>query len=224
MNLKEGIKKNIIKTQYELKSHLENIFYLFDKHLNGKSPKSLLDVGCANGDRTLRIAKYFNITMQNTYGLDYNEKHVAACEDLFNTKIIDLETEKMPYKNKSFDLVICNQVLEHLKNYKEVIGDLIRVTCKEGHIVIGIPNLAHLINRLYLIFGIQPMCLTLNSSHVRGFTHKSFIEMLRCLDEVVLIDCRGALMYPLPYYSAKPLTRYLPGLCGYVCYLLKKIA
>ena len=216
------MKKNIIKTQYELQSHLENMFYLFDKHLKESLPKSLLDVGCANGDRTVKIADYFHITEQCTHGVDYNEKQIAICKNRFNAAVIDLESQKFPYEHNSFDLVICNQVLEHLKNYKKVIDNLIRVTRKKGFILIGIPNLAHLVNRLYLMFGIQPMCMTLNSSHVRGFTHKSFVKMLDATENVELVDCKGGVMYPLPYSIAKPLTKYFPGLSGYVCYLLKK--
>jgi ubiquinone/menaquinone biosynthesis C-methylase UbiE len=194
MTLKESIKKNIVKTEYEDDNHFENLFFLFDKYLYESNPKNMIDVGCANGDRTVRIAKYFNINLQDTFGVDYNGKNIATCKDLFNAKIIDLETENLPYKSNSFDIVVCNQVLEHLKNYKKVIEELIRITCNKGYIAIGIPNLAHLINRLYLIFGIQPLCLTLNSSHVRGFTHKAFLKMIEIYDEVALVDCRGALM------------------------------
>lgn len=222
MQLTERIKKNILKTQYEDDSHLENLYYLLNKHLTKRNPKSLLDVGCANGDRTVRIAKYLNINLQNVHGVDYNFKNIAICKNLFNAKTIDLEDTNLSYKSSSFDLVICNQVLEHLKNYKKVIADIIRVTSEKGYVAIGIPNLAHLINRLYLIFGIQPMCLNLNSSHVRGFTHKAFKEMLNKLNDVELVDYRGALIYPLPYNAAKLLTRYSPGISGYVCYLLKK--
>ena len=216
------LKKSILKTQYELDSHQKNLFYLIDRHLSDCSITSLLDVGCANGDRTILIAKYFNINRQNTYGVDYNKKHIEACSNLFKAKLTDLENQNLLYRNNRFDLVVCNQVLEHLKNYRNVIDNLIRVTRKKGFIMIGIPNLAHLINRLYLIFGIQPMCMTLNSSHVRGFTHKAFVEMLDKTDNVELVDCKGGLMYPLPYFVAQPLTKYLPGLSGYVCYLLKK--
>ena len=223
MKLTEKIKKNILKTQYEDDSHLENLYFLLSKHLTKRNLKSLLDVGCANGDRTVRIAKYLNINLQSVYGVDCNFKNIAICKNLFNAETIDLEDTNLSYKSNSFDLVVCNQVLEHLKNYKKVIDDIIRVTSKKGYVVIGIPNLAHLINRLYLIFGIQPMCLTLNSQHVRGFTHKAFKEMLNEINDVELIDCQGALIYPFPYNAAKLITRYSPGISDYVCYLLKKI-
>lgn len=221
--LKKFIGYRFIGTQYELESHIDNMFRIFDKHLKRYCPNNLLDVGCGNGDRTIRIADYLNVHMKNIYGLDCNDDRIIACKRMFNATNIDLETDGMPYGDNAFDLVICNQVLEHLKNCRKVIDDLIRVTKKGGYIVIGIPNLAHLINRIYLLFGIQPMCIHLDGPHVRAFTHKSFVHMLASFQRVKLIDCKGSIMYPLPFFIAKFVANYFVGLSGYVCYLLQKI-
>ena len=80
-----------------------------------------------------------------------------------------MECQDIPHSDDTFDLVICNQVLEHLKNFRSVIDEIIRITNNEGYILIGMPNLAHLINRIYLLFGVQPMCIDIDSSHIRGF-------------------------------------------------------
>jgi len=223
LKLKEFIKYRIIRTQDEWENHIDNIFRLFDKYQVSFIPENILDIGCGKGDRTIRLADYFKIQRDSTYGLDCNDDFINACKSKFNVKKIDLETEEIPYDNNTFDLVICNQVLEHLKNYKNVIDGLIRVTVKGGYIVIGIPNLAHLINRIYLLFGIQPMCIHLDSSHVRGFTHRDFKKMLISLQRVKLIDCSGSLMYPLPFFITKYIADYFIGLNGYVCYLLKRL-
>ena len=223
MNLKEHIKRGFIGTQHEYESHIDNMFRIFDKNLKTYVPNNMLDVGCGIGDRTVRVANRFNIDMRNTYGVEYEEQRVIDCRKTFNAEKIDLETDDLPYGDNTFDLVICNQVLEHLKNYKKVIADLIRVTKKGGYIAVGIPNLAHLINRIYLLFGIQPMCIHLDSSHVRSFTHKSFVKMLASLQAVKLIDCKGASMYPLPLIIAKFLAKHFVGLSGYTCYLLRKV-
>jgi ubiquinone/menaquinone biosynthesis C-methylase UbiE len=165
----------------------------------------------------------FNIDIRNAYGVDYDDQNVIACKKKFNAKKIDLETDSLPYEDSMFDLVICNQVLEHLKNYRKVIDDLIRVTKKGGYIAVGIPNLAHLINRIYLLFGIQPMCIHLDGPHVRSFTHKSFFKMLASLQGVKLIDYKGTLMYPLPFVIAKFLANYFVGLSGFTCYLFRRV-
>ena len=221
--LKECVKSRFIGTQHEWESHIDNIFQIFDKNLKGYSPNNIIDVGCGDGYRTVRIAEYFGIDKSNVYGVDNDEKRIIACQNIFNTTRVDLEFESIPHHNNKFDLAICNQVLEHLKYYSNVIEELIRITKINGYILIGIPNLSHLINRIYLLFGIQPMCIAIDSSHVRAFTHRDFVRMLNSLQEIKLIDFEGALMYPLPLFLSKALAHYFVGLTGYVCYLMQKI-
>ena len=161
--------------------------------------------------------------MSKVHGIDNELNYIEECQNSFNAQKVDLEYENIPHSDDTFDLVICNQVLEHLKDFSRVIDELIRVTNKEGYLLIGTPNLAHLINRIYLLFGVQPMCIDIDSSHVRGFTHRSFVRMLESFQNIKLIDFEGALMYPLPFLLGKTLARYSVGLSGYVCYLLQKI-
>jgi len=220
--LKEFVKRSLIGTHHEWESHIGNIFRIFDKNLKEYYPYNIMDVGCGNGSRTIRIANYLNVDMNNVYGVDYSENFVTTCRNLFNVNKIDLEIDNIPHDDDTFDVVICNQVLEHLKNYSKVIDELIRVTRKNGYIVIGIPNLAHLINRIYLLFGRQPMCIAMDGSHVRAFTHRSFVAMLGSIQMTKLIDVEGSLMYPLPFFFGRPLARHFVGLSGYVCYLLQK--
>jgi len=223
LKFKEYIKNSIIGTQHEWESHIDNIFRLFDKNLKGYLPNNIMDVGCGDGSRTIRIAKYFDIDLSKVYGIDSNDNHIKTSQNIFNAYQLDLELEAIPHDDDIFDLVICNQVLEHLKNYSKVIDELVRVTRKMGYIAIGIPNLAHLINRIYLMFGIQPMCIHLGGPHVRSFAHKSFVKMLASLNRLKLVDCCGSLMYPLPFFLAKSFSHRFVGLSGYVCYLLQKI-
>ena len=215
--------KEFLGTPYEWESHIDNIFRIFDQNLRTYAPHNILDIGCGDGDRTIRIAKYYNVSMSNVHGLDYNVDLITTCKKVFNASSIDLETDDIPYKDNTYDLVICNQVLEHLKNYKKTISDAIRVTKNQGYLVFGIPNLAHLINRIYLLFGFQPMCIHLDSSHVRSFTHKDFVKLLNSLESVKLVDYKGSLMYPLPFFIANRIKDHFIGLSGYVCYLLQKI-
>jgi SAM-dependent methyltransferase len=51
---------------------------------------------------------------------------------------IDLEKEKLPYEDNSFDCVLCLDVLEHLDNIHEVFDELCRVTKK--YLIISLPN------------------------------------------------------------------------------------
>jgi ubiquinone/menaquinone biosynthesis C-methylase UbiE len=169
------------------------------------------------------MAKYFNIEPRNIYGIDYEDNYVAETRKIFNAEKIDLERDRLPYEDESFDLITCNQVLEHLKNYRKAIEEMIRVSKKGGYIVFGIPNLAHLINRIYLLLGVQPLCIHLNGPHVRGYTHSSFVQLLNSIERLKLVDYTGSTMYPLPLVAAKCLSKHFVALSGYTCYLLQKI-
>lgn len=221
--IKEYIKNNVLSVNKEWESHIKNIFRLYNSNLKTLTPRNMLDVGCGDGSRSLLLAEYFNINKKQLFGLDYDQNLVNACNLRFQSAKIDLEVEPIPFEKGTFDVVVCNQVLEHLKNYRTVIDNLIRVTKKNGFIILGIPNLAHLINRIFLLFGKQPMCIDIDSSHVRGFTHKSFSLKLSSMTNVELIDCKGALMYPLPFFLGNFFSKHFIGFSGYVCYLLRKI-
>jgi len=51
---------------------------------------------------------------------------------------INLEKEKMPFADKSYDCVLCLDVLEHLDNIHSVFDEICRVSSK--YIIISLPN------------------------------------------------------------------------------------
>jgi len=51
---------------------------------------------------------------------------------------IDLESGPLPYKDNSFDVVLCFDVLEHLENIYDVFDELCRVAKK--YVIISLPN------------------------------------------------------------------------------------
>lgn len=222
-NITAGYLKKMSGASCEYESHINNLFALALRHLGSFKPFNMLDLGCGDGSRTIRVAEYFMIPPDRTHGVDFNQSHIDQCRRHFNAHVLDLELDLIPFADQTFDLVVCNQVFEHLKNYQCVLRRMIGITKPGGYILIGIPNLAHLINRLYLLVGIQPMCIDIDSSHVRGFTHQSFKQKLKSELGITYIDCLGSeLIYPLPLFLARPLSNLFTGLCAYICYLVRK--
>ncbi|HMM19584.1 MAG TPA: methyltransferase domain-containing protein [Selenomonadales bacterium] len=71
--------------------------------------------------------------------LPVNTKYVSI--GLGSTAIdieIDLEKEKIPFDNGSFECVLCLDVLEHLDNLHKVFYELCRVT--KNYVIISLPN------------------------------------------------------------------------------------
>jgi methionine biosynthesis protein MetW len=209
-------------TELEWTSWSENALYILSKNVIKRKPETVLDIGCGDGKGVILIANSFNVNFSKIYGVDISDASLKACQNQFNVIKMDIEKNELPFRNDTFDLVSCNQVLEHLRNYRKVINDAIEVTRKGGYILIGIPNLSHLINRILLLFGFQPLCIALDGPHIHGFTHKSFVKLLKSLDQVDIVDFTGTVMYPLPYFLAKIMSKHFVGLTGYTCYLLRK--
>ena len=51
-----------------------------------------------------------------------------------------VNSEKIPFESKKFDVVISNQVIEHIRNQQEHIDEMYRVCKKNGLCFIGTPN------------------------------------------------------------------------------------
>ena len=51
----------------------------------------------------------------------------------------DLEQTPLPFKDGQFKLIVASHVLEHIKNYSELMDDLYRILADDGRIVIYVP-------------------------------------------------------------------------------------
>ena len=91
---------------------------------------------------------------------------------------VDLETGRFPGRTSSVDVVVCNQVLEHLKNIWLPMTEMHRVLRPGGHAVLSVPNLASLHNRVLLALGRQPTSIRVLGPHVRGYAFSEFRDLV----------------------------------------------
>lgn len=185
---------------------------------------SLLDVGCADGSKTLQHAKILSVPMaENVHGIEIAEKYTRVAENKLHLTKLDLEKDHFSFADETFEIVTCNQVLEHLKNIFLPLSEMERVLRTGGYLAIGIPNLAGLHNRILLLFGFQPICNDILGPHIRCFTHKAFLNFLKSNPNFRLIATTGSSLYPFPYPVVEFGAYLLPGLSAYTFYLLQKI-
>jgi len=139
--------------------------YLFDQLLKGRfdACKSVLDAGCGYG----RNLHYFLKNGYDCYGIDPNPDAISFLQNTAETLSAPTENflvstiEEMPFKNESFDLVICSAVLHFArdeKQFDEMLHSIWRVLKPGGFLFarlasdIGIENLVqNLGNRRYLL-------------------------------------------------------------------------
>jgi SAM-dependent methyltransferase len=183
-------------------------------------PETVLDVGCGDGHAMDVYLTQWKLPPDAIEGVEPQGKYSAALR--FKVYAVDIERERLPLADMSKDVVICNQVLEHLKVVIAPMREMARVTRVGGHVLIGVPNLASLISRINLFGGRDPICLAFPGPHIRGFTHRSFLRFLRSNPNLSLKAVTGSSLYPVPPPFMEPMGRLFPGLACYTFYLLQK--
>ena len=187
------------------------------------SAESLLDVGCGDGTKTMSYAKELSIGKDSVYGIEQQPHYVELAAHHLHVVQVDLERDRFPFKDEELDVIVCNQVLEHLKNIFLPLQEMARILKTGGYLLIGIPNLAAIQNRFLLLLGRQPMCNAILGPHVRCFTTRGFADFLGLNKDFELVRIMGASLYPFPYPIVKYGAVYFPGLSSYTFYLLRKV-
>jgi methionine biosynthesis protein MetW len=117
----------------------------------------VLDCGCDEGKLSKTIAELTNAS--EVWGLDRHEKalHSASQKGIVVCNA-DLN-EKIPLPDSSFDLIISNQVIEHLTDTDRFLSELTRVLVPGGTVIISTMNLSSWHNIFFLMLGFQPLVL-----------------------------------------------------------------
>lgn len=197
--------------------------YIFDPNLKNDShaaivrqiteKSTVLDIGCASGIIGSILSKYKNCVVD---GIEYDKKaaKVASSKkiyrDVFNFSITDVTSKE--YKdfmqlNRKYDYVIFADVLEHLVNPWDAIINTSKLLKKGGSIVISIPNISHIDIIKAIIDGDFNYANhgILDSTHLRFFTAKSFVQMIENIEKESRINfsiefCEAILFKP-PYFE-----------------------
>jgi SAM-dependent methyltransferase len=181
----------------------------------------VMEIGCWDGESAIYYKEMLQIN--EIYGVDCFEDCVyKAARKGVKSNFCDLEKDRIPFENDYFDLIIANQVFEHLKNIYFPLTEIYRVIKPNGLFLIGVPNLASLHNRLLLLFGRQPTCIQLFEAHVRAFTPRSLIKFITFNGLFSLVRYKGLGFYPfIPPFSTI-LSKIFPNSSVITLLLLQK--
>jgi ubiquinone/menaquinone biosynthesis C-methylase UbiE len=101
------------------------------------NPQSVLDVGCGEGFTLERLRQ--NKIGHELVGVDFLERAIKIGKKLHpQLSLLPGTIYHIPFKDNSFDLVICTEVLEHLEYPEKALAELQRVT--KGTCIISVPH------------------------------------------------------------------------------------
>lgn len=135
------------------------------KALNGYKFKTVLDAACGNGQLG-RLAK--DEWGVDIYGAEIEKKEVMRARGLgIKAKVADL-SKKIPFDDKSFDMILSSESIEHFVNPDKFLREAHRVLKPKAIIVIDTPNLSSWLNRILFLFGIYPIALEASTEKLVG--------------------------------------------------------
>jgi 2-polyprenyl-3-methyl-5-hydroxy-6-metoxy-1,4-benzoquinol methylase len=98
---------------------------------------SILDAGCGEGFTMDKLIK--SDVGRRIEGIEYSKESILFGKKLFpRLNIRQASIYDLPYKDNSFDLVICTEVLEHLLEPEKAVKEMLRVTQK--YLIVSVPN------------------------------------------------------------------------------------
>lgn len=131
------------KSKYPL--HPKHIIYLEELWYKKDISKNdtVLDLGCGNGQHSIKIAHL----CKKIIAVDQDENQLKLAQQIVKDKRItninfmkmDLEKE-LSFRDKSFNKVLCLDVLEHLNNDYQLLKEIKRILKPKGLVFLTVPN------------------------------------------------------------------------------------
>jgi SAM-dependent methyltransferase len=172
------------------KIFLNNFLKTAVKTIRPLNIETILDAGCGEGFtlerlRQEKIGKVYK-------GIEYEKDAVALANKLYpDLEVSQGDIYKLPFKNNTFDLVVCTEVLEHLENPKKAYRELLRVSRK--YVLISVPNEPFFtIQRIGRLQNVRH--LGAHPEHIQHWTIPAFLKFVKVRGVKVMVK-----KFPIPW-------------------------
>lgn len=181
------------------------------ENIDGRAMR-VLDLGCGAGAPTRKLMG--SNDRYHVVGADLSEHALTTYMVETRRSGVQLDAQRLPFVDNSFDLVVSDDVIEHLVDTDTYAREISRVLSPRGWLFLSTPNLAAWFNRIALLLGIQPAFSEVSFEkvfgrpgedivgHLRLFTARSTCEFLRH-HGFEIVDIRGARFASLPSIAQK---------------------
>ena len=184
---------------------------------------TVLDIGCGIGTYVRKLRDYSS----DVYGIDIDSARVR--QGRTGTLAVAV-SESLPFADRAFDVVLLNEVIEHVRDDRETLREACRVVRPGGHVVVYAPNRLYPFEThgVYLgrrfVFGNMPLVNYLPDPlrrrlvpHARAYTTRGLRRLLDGLPAELVVHTQ---VYP-GFYNIAARSRVLGGLLRNVFHRLE---
>ena len=151
------------------------------KHLvskNGKTPKTILEVGCNAGHLSGLLHTIF--PKAKITGIDVYDQSIVEAKKRYPAitfKVAD--AHKLPFRDKSFDLVVCSETIEHVVDPAKVFHEISRVLKPGGEVLVEMDSGSALFRTIWWFWTTFGKGKVWKNAHLHPFTAKELELLIR---------------------------------------------
>lgn len=109
----------------------------------------ILDIGCGTGrhagalyahEKIFVVAgdKHVKDVIQAGERMEYHDRLKSHCGGAWAVGVMDIK--QLPFPDECFDLVICSEVLEHIRQHHIAVDELYRILKRGGELAVSVPR------------------------------------------------------------------------------------
>jgi SAM-dependent methyltransferase len=208
--------------KHELWWHWKRLYYIVSFLLEIFEKDQIMtfaDIGCAEGLYIKHVALAHNRTF--CIGADIARKRVEKAKRNFNRSNIGYivcNIENLPFKDNSIDVVLCSEVLEHVRNYRESLAELFRVGKK--CLVLSFPGHSYIYKVMSKIKPLKKVAdnLVLDVGHISDVKVTDVTSFIKGKRKCLKIKIGAAL--PLTLFEIIPSIRLVDMIDNMICKVL----
>lgn len=140
-------------------AYMEDHRYRFEQVANSigdsSDPISILDIGTTPFTMFIKAAHpHYEVASLDRTNLMEDRCRAKGIQ----LKVCNLDDEPMPFEDDCFDVVVFTEVLEHIfAPPSDILKEVRRIMRVGGKLILSVPNIAVLSNRIKLLVGITPL-------------------------------------------------------------------
>lgn len=138
--------------------------------------ENCLDVGCASGYMISEIAKIY--PGKQFLGIDVYDKAIAYASSAYpHIEFKVASAEKLPFKDESFDLILCYETIEHVENPQKALEEAKRVLKKDGTVILTMDS-GNILFRVVWWFWEKTKGQVWQNAHLHPFHHHELEKLI----------------------------------------------
>jgi len=131
----------------------------------------MLEIGCATGEYLAHCRELG----WDVRGVEISKLACKRGKEVFNLDIFNGELEQAGFRDEEFDLILMNNLLEHVYSTKDLLKESYRVLKPHGLLIIGCPNIDSISFKIFkdCFYGLS---LPFHLTHFSESTLRNYLE------------------------------------------------